>query len=160
MKFVYKLTDCNNLVYFGSGCGINEKKRYSKHINKHNLTVSRKMDISSLKMEILEQYDDDDITDDELLWKERYYFDKYDCINKNRPISTEEEKKQHKNDMSKEHYKNNKKRILEYQVQYQKTYRLKHLDELPERRVYLRHYMYWKRNDKLFNIIKPLFYDI
>ena len=54
MKFVYKLTDCNDLVYFGSGCGINEKKRYSKHINKHNIEkqLGKEWDIKPLGFNI------------------------------------------------------------------------------------------------------------
>ena len=153
MKFVYKLTDGNNLVYYGS-CE-NVDKRFSQHKcpNKGDRTSSKVLDINTLKMEVLEQYEDDEITNDGLLWRERHYFDEYDCININRPISSPEEKNQPFTKTQKERYIKNKERSRKYNREYRLKISI-------EKKIGGRDYYYWRYNTKLFNKIKPLFYDI
>ena len=114
MYCVYKLTDKNGLVYYGSSD--NPNNRFSKHKSSSNSCCSKKMDIYSMKMEIMEE---DIATENEALWRERGYFDNNECINENRPILSQEERemyyennKEERLINQKEYYDNNKEAIL------------------------------------------------
>ena len=100
MYSVYKLTDKNGLVYYGSTD--NPERRFSEHkSSRYNSCCSRKMDSDSIEMYILKE---GIATENEALWIERDYFENNECVNANRPIITEEELKI----MRREYYDNNK----------------------------------------------------
>lgn len=94
MKFVYKLTDHNELVYYGSTI-LPHKKRLINHKSQNKLgtckCMSRLLDWSTMEMEVLDEYDDD-TAEETLKWKERWYIDNNECVNKYSPITTLEEK--------------------------------------------------------------------
>ena len=88
---IYQLT-CGETgkVYIGSTIASLEQ-RLLIHLNKkHNSCVSRHL-IKPV-IELIETFPCK--TGEELLWRERYYFDKVDCVNKKAPIRTDEERKQ------------------------------------------------------------------
>jgi predicted GIY-YIG superfamily endonuclease len=87
MYCVYKLTDKNGLVYYGSTD--NPERRFSEHKSNYNSCCSRKMDIDSVEMDIMKE---DIATKEEALWIERDYFENNECINENRPIISQEER--------------------------------------------------------------------
>ena len=104
---IYKLIDnTNNKIYVGSTTKTLEERLY-KHI-KTNTCVSR--DIiknNDFKIELIEYYPCKN--KQELLWRERYYIENNDCINKYLPITTKKEKKDNQdrfNKMRKDNYKN------------------------------------------------------
>ena len=89
---IYKLICETGKVYIGST--IKEINiRLSIHKNKFNKCVTK--DFINPKIELLELFPCN--TRDELLWKEREWFEKTDCINLNRPIVSKEEKRLKKN---------------------------------------------------------------
>ena len=60
-------------------------------------------------------------TKEDLLKRERHYIESIECVNKNRPIISVEEKKEYYNnnkeaivEKKKEHYNNNKEQIAQY----------------------------------------------
>ena len=103
MYSVYKLTDKNGLVYYGSTD--NPTTRLRKHKSTLNACCSRKMDRDSMKMDIMKE---DITTKEEALWIERDYFENNECVNELRPIITEEERKIKR----REYYDNNKEVII------------------------------------------------
>ena len=89
MNYIYKLSDCNGLVYYGSTG--NPTARLLCHKNAtFNTCMSRLLDVTTMKMEILETLDET-VSTDEVRWRERHYFESFPCVNKNRPITTEVE---------------------------------------------------------------------
>ena len=110
MKCIYKLSDCNGLVYFGSSEDI--KKRLTVHKSKTklgtNICMSKLLDWASMEMDVLDEYDDDDITDEDLKWKERWYIDNHECVNTRSPIITEEEQHERMLANKKQYYADNR----------------------------------------------------
>jgi predicted GIY-YIG superfamily endonuclease len=82
-------------IYIGSTTQ-SLNRRYQKHIseskNKNKRHCASKDILENSKIILLEDYPCK--TRRELLWKEREWVDSMPCINKERPIITEEEKKQ------------------------------------------------------------------
>ena len=91
MTYIYKLTDCNGLNYYGSS--VNPDKRFKGHKCSGNLCSSNKLDRLSMVMEIIEELPES-YTADDVLWRERWYFDNFECVNENRPILSDEERKE------------------------------------------------------------------
>ena len=121
---IYKIV-CNTtgLKYIGSTCETKLCRRLAKHRGNYNDWV-KKNDYANYmtSFEILKNNDYEIIlikdypceTKEQLLKKERYYIQKYKCVNKNIPITTKEEKKEKK----KEYAINNKEQIEEYKKNY------------------------------------------
>ena len=115
MYCIYKLTDKNGLVYYGSTD--NPERRFSEHkSSRYNSCCSRKMDSDSIEMYILKE---GIATENEALWIERDYFENNECVNANRPILSQEERemyyennKEERLINQKEYYDNNKEAIL------------------------------------------------
>jgi len=106
-KIVCRVT---NLVYIGS----TTQKYLSDRLKGHVYTFNKKTgNVTSFKIlesgdyyiELVELYPCN--SKDELLVRERYYFDVIDCVNKRRPKITLEEEKE----VQKEYYQINKKEI-------------------------------------------------
>ena len=76
-------------IYIGSTT-VSLEKRLTQH--KYSNECSSKYIIQRNNYEIflLEQFKYENNKD--LLWKERYYYDSYDCVNINPPITTNDEK--------------------------------------------------------------------
>ena len=111
---IYKLVnDYNDKVYFGSTCLPLYKRLYKHRHQKLKSVTDMVEDIYDLKIILVENYPCE--TKEQLLMRERYYIDNFDCCNKMRPIITKKEDK--KRDRLR--YENNKEKILEQQ----KTYR-------------------------------------
>ena len=107
-----------DLSYIGST--INLKKRIKLHINdyKNNKNCSSKkiMCFDDYEVEILaEIYYVENKSDINLRNLEREYIEQYECVNKVRPIITEEERKEYQ----KEYHKSDKSK--EYMKEYNKT---------------------------------------
>ena len=113
-----------DLSYIGST--INLKKRIRTHMSNYkcNKSCSSKeiMCFDDYEVEILaEIYYVENIYDINLLNLEREYIEQYECVNKVRPIITEEEKKKykneyHKSDKYKEYHKSDK--VKAYKKEY------------------------------------------
>ena len=87
MYCVYKLTDKNNLVYYGSTK--NPDQRLKKH-KYGDTSCSNNLDKDSMKMSIMEY---GIATKEDAVCLERYYFDNNVCVNFNKPILSEDERK-------------------------------------------------------------------
>ena len=125
---IYKLTDNNNYVYYGSSTNV--RQRFSAHKSGSG-SMSRLMDKASMKMEILEEYyfDVDTYNKKFILNRERYYIENFDCINCDIPGLT-----------SKEYRERNKEKIKEYREkhreehnEHQKKYAEKHKEKITEK---------------------------
>jgi len=116
---IYKITDnTNGNVYYGS-TDMTLKERMRKHKSSHkaynNGSVKdycysyKILDNGDYTAEIVEQdlYENKEA----MLWRERYYFENYECVNKNRPIITEEERLQTLKECTKSYIINNKDKI-------------------------------------------------
>ena len=85
---IYKMTCETGKVYIGS-TSTPLKERLSRHKRIHNHCVTK--DFINPKIELIESYPCE--TKEQLLWREREWFEKTECVNKNKPIITDEERK-------------------------------------------------------------------
>ena len=113
-----------DLSYIGST--INLKERIWKHRSKYNGCSSKEIICyDDFEVEVLaEIYYVKNHLDINLLNLEREYIEQYECVNKYRPILTEEERKEYeKSDKRKEYKKEYKKsdKYKEYQKEYEKS---------------------------------------
>jgi len=135
-KIVCRVT---NLVYIGS----TTQKYLSNRLKGHVYTFNKKTgNVTSFKIlesgdyyiELVELYPCN--SKDELLVRERYYFDVIDCVNKRRPKVTlveqkEERKEQYQinkekiKEVQKEQYQINKEKIKEVQKKYRQNNEVK-----------------------------------
>ena len=107
---IYKVTCESGLVYIGSTVKT-LKQRFTKHTASSN-TCETKHFINP-KIELIENFPCE--TKHQLLWKEREWFEKTDCVNKQRPIATSEEGR-------------------ELNKEYTKKYRIENKDTINEKR--------------------------
>ena len=114
--FIYKITnDTTDLVYYGSTTdSLNTRFRNHKNDNRlnHTLTSKQIFESGEAKIELVECFEYE--SKEKLLWRERYYIENFPCVNITIPIRTEEELKIYK----KEHYQENKNKIIEKQKIY------------------------------------------
>lgn len=106
---IYRIS-YGNLSYIGST--INLKERMRKHKSKYNNCSSKEiMCFDDYEVEILaEIYYVENKYDINLLNLEREYIEQYECVNKYRPIITEEERKEKKKEYMKEYEKSDKRK--------------------------------------------------
>tara|TARA_R110000868_G_scaffold8959_3_gene45392 strand:+ start:1174 stop:1605 length:432 start_codon:yes stop_codon:yes gene_type:complete len=109
MFLVYRIYDLETAeCYVGSTNKIN--KRITFHKSPFSRASSKQIvEKNNYEVEILEE----NIEEDDILWKERDYIEKYNCINMRRPIITEEERKEHDRCRKKEYYLKNKEKLNE-----------------------------------------------
>ena len=83
---IYKITSPNTEdVYYGSTIlSLNKRFRTHKKCNSKKI-----IDAGDAKVELVENYPCE--SKQELLWRERYYIENFDCVNKMKPIVTKEE---------------------------------------------------------------------
>ena len=84
---VYKITD-GELVYYGSTTS-SLKQRLCSHKCPNNDCETRQMNKDNMTIELIEEVEDKE----QLKWRERYYIENNECVNKHRPIQTKEEYK-------------------------------------------------------------------
>ena len=125
MYYIYKLTDCNGLTYYGSSENVDE--RFKGHMKSNNKCSSNKLDRLSMKVEVIETLPEDS-TENDARWRERWYFDNKECVNEDRPIVTDEERIQKHKECSREYY--NRPIIKEKK----KEYRQKNADIIKEQK--------------------------
>ena len=85
---IYKVTCETGKVYIGSTTKTLEYRFYG-HAENNNGCESK--DFINPKIELIESYPCE--TKEQLLWREREWFEKTECVNKNKPIITDEERK-------------------------------------------------------------------
>jgi hypothetical protein len=146
------------------------KSRYKRYINNtstdycHTFKLFEKYSIENCTIELVENtlYNNAD----DLKWKEREYIENNNCVNKNKPITTENEKKENSKEYNKQYYDNNR----EYYQEHNKQYRTDHKQEISDRektkyncticKIYInqyyksRHEQSQKHLDILNNVIK------
>ena len=83
---IYKMTCESGLVYIGSTVS-SLNLRFSQHTTPKNDCETKHF--INPKIELIENFPCE--TKQELLWREREWFEKTDCVNKLRPITTSEE---------------------------------------------------------------------
>ena len=117
---IYMLYDnTNGNVYYGSTT-LTLNKRLSRHKKQNNSCISKEI-IDNNDYIIKEIETIYYIHFDKVLWRERWYIQKYPCINERLPIQTYEERKEQKKKYNKEH----KEQIKEYKKDYDKEHKEK-----------------------------------
>lgn len=161
---IYKIVDnTNNNIYIGSTSDKTLARRLSNHRKSYKnylkgisnyMTSFEILKNNNYSIILLENYSCNN--KDELLSKERHYIDTLKCVNKCRPITTKEEKKEqckkyYKNNKEgiiekvKEYYQNNKEILKEYKkkyyednkdkvIEYHKKYREDNKDKIKEKK--------------------------
>jgi hypothetical protein len=149
---IYKIV-CNitKEIYVGSTT-LSLEERLRQHTSDYNRYLNNKRDFVSsfviiergnYKIVLLENYPCE--TREELLIRERYYFDTLNCINKCRPILTTKEQCDEKKDYNKQYYIENRDEIKDQNKQYyienreeiiekQKQYRIENREELKDQK--------------------------
>jgi hypothetical protein len=137
---IYKITGTNNegikLIYIGSTVQklcvrLAEHVRYVK--NGRFCSSSLVLICNDYEITLIELYPCN--SREELLMRERYYYDMVDCVNQQKPVSLEGERYEY----IKQYYIENKDRIGEYHKQYyidnienKKQYYIKNIDTILE----------------------------
>jgi len=131
----------DDLSYIGST--INLTKRMWNHRCKRKNCSSKKIMCYDYAVEVLaEIYYVENKNDINLLNLEREYMEQYNCVNKRRPIITEEERKKEMKEYNKEYKKTDKRK--EYNKEYNKEY-----EKIDKRKEYKKEYQKeYKKIDK------------
>jgi len=111
-------------IYYGS-TKVDWKTRLRRHRHKLNRTSSKQIIArGNYEFIVLEEVDDN-----QLLIRERYYIDTFPCINKQRPFITNEESKTYHQRWSKTYYETHKATMIIQQSEYQ----AQHKEEIKQR---------------------------
>ena len=86
MGSVYKITD-GEKVYYGSTMSSLNQRLSSHKTSSTNSCVTKHMNRDNLTIELVEAVEDEE----QLKWRERYYIENNQCVNKYIPIRTKEE---------------------------------------------------------------------
>ena len=122
---VYKLTD-GEKVYYGSTIKT-LKKRLAGHRSIHNDCETRQLNKDNMTIELLEEVEDKE----QRLWRERYYIENNECVNKQTPIISNEEYKE----LRKKHMTIYTERVgRDYIRKKDKEYREKNAEKLKQQR--------------------------
>ena len=121
---IYKIVG-SGLTYYGSTIDklCNRKSNHKNQIKNQNQTLCSSKDIidkGNWEMILVELFPCEN--KEQLFWRERWWIENNICINKQRPITTEEEKKKDIKDYHLEH--------KEYLKEYFKDYYIAHKEEL------------------------------
>ena len=117
---IYKIINSvNDKCYVGSTIStlnrrLIEHKCYSKKARTATSKILIDEDPDNVSIQLIELYPC--LTKKELLLRERYWLENMECVNKQRPIITREEKIQEKNDYNRNSYQNN----IEARIAYSK----------------------------------------
>tara|TARA_R110000772_G_scaffold262357_1_gene381405 strand:- start:182 stop:808 length:627 start_codon:yes stop_codon:yes gene_type:complete len=110
---IYKVTCETGKIYIGSTV-MSIQRRFYQHKCKHNLCLTRHF--INPKIELIESYPCETVED--LLWKEREWIEKTECVNTYRPIVGKAEAKEHKKRSEKLRYQENKEKANAYGALY------------------------------------------
>jgi len=125
MGSIYKLSD-GELNYYGSTIQpLNV--RLSHHKCKSNDCLSRDLNKEKMTIELVEEVEDET----QLKWRERYYMENNECVNKYLPVRGDEERKEVMKEYHKEYRIENK----EYFRQKSEEYRNNNKEKLKECRI-------------------------
>ncbi len=109
---IYKIVNpITNKIYYGSTIEKYLSSRFGKH-KKRMSCETKNMDLNDCYIELVEIYPCNNKQD--LLWRERFYIENNECINKRLPITTKEEKMEYlkkwniENDSNKRYYEQRK----------------------------------------------------
>ena len=147
---IYKIVDnTTDNIYIGSTCEPILSRRLAQHISSYKRYLNGKQNYVS-SYDIIAKSDYDIIlielcpcnTKDELLARERYYRDTLICVNKNRPIISDDEKKEYGTKYRQVHKEQHK--------EYDAKYYLKHQEHLKAQKeqYHKNHQEYYKAKDK------------
>jgi hypothetical protein len=104
-------------------------KRLVHHRSVYNTTLSKIIiQNGNYYINLLEEYACEN--KEQLLKKEREWFDKLECINKFKPYISEEELKTYRKENCKNYYQKNSEKVVEYQ----KKYREKNKEKIKEQK--------------------------
>ena len=117
MGSIYKLSD-GEKDYYGSTT-MPLEIRIVRHTSPANDTSSNILNRDNLTIELMEEVEDES----QLLIREQYYLDNYECVNKNRAYLNPEHKKQYQQEYYKHYRVVNRDKQNKYQKQYQETNR-------------------------------------
>ena len=123
MGSIYKITDGEKCYYGSTRSPLNTRLRQHK---KNNDCETKHMDKNNMTIQLLEEVEDKE----QLKWRERYYMENNECINKYRPVITDEERKERDSNNRKEHYEKNK----EAKKQKFREYQLTHKEQIKQRK--------------------------
>tara|TARA_R110000868_G_C10802181_1_gene757176 strand:+ start:577 stop:1002 length:426 start_codon:yes stop_codon:yes gene_type:complete len=129
---IYEIV-CNetNERYIGSTFEPTLARRIVYHRRPNNKTTSKQIiGRGNYSYGLLEKVNVE--TRDELRMAERKWYDKLDCINKQRPFTTEDEDKEHKKKYNKEYNKEYIQEHKEHIKEYKKKYRQEHKEQIKE----------------------------
>ena len=109
MGSIYKITD-GEKNYYGSTIKT-LKKRLSIHKSPSSTRCETKyMNKDNMTIELIEVVEDIE----QLKWRERYYIENNECVNKNSPVITLEEHNERRRNRSKKHREENKDEYKQY----------------------------------------------
>ena len=99
MGSVYKVCD-GELVYYGSTRQPLCKRLWEHKKRAENKCVTKNMNRDNLTIELVEEVEDAE----QLLWRERYYIENNECVNKNSAIQTKQERNKYLRTLAKKPY--------------------------------------------------------
>ena len=129
LGIVYKIT-CNktNKCYYGSTTQ-SLAKRKSLHKMRSNTSSSKEIiDGDDWKIETVEDVKYKDKK--ELLERERYFIDNFECVNKNRPIVSEQERKEQLKTIMRKWYELNREEHIKRATEYNVIHHEKHKENM------------------------------
>jgi hypothetical protein len=148
--YIYSITPINgdddNDIYYGSTTNISKRWYMHKTIlnDCNSKLLFSKYGIDNCQINVIEEYKYNDKS--ELLYRERYYIENNNCLNKFKPITTDIEKREYKKTYENEH-KTEK-------AVYNKQYRETNKDEIKEK-----HKEYYDENKELIAEKYKKYYD-
>jgi len=111
---IYKVT-CSqtNRIYIGSTVQKLNRRLY-RHKNNNNECTTK--DFIDPTIELIKSFPCE--TRNELLWEERRVMEENECVNKDRPITTKEERKKMINGCAAKYYRANKEHLIQKRAKY------------------------------------------
>jgi hypothetical protein len=139
---IYCILDNSNGKYYIGSTNLSVGERLQRHENNCKMWIKGKYKYTSsyeiiqnnnYKIYLIKELEYDEDEEEQLLWLERKFIEdgirEGNCVNKNLPIITEEEKNEYRN----QYRIDNREEILEYQKQY-------HIDNREEIKEYMKQY--------------------
>jgi len=132
---VYKIS-CNKTgkTYYGSTSQTLSKRKSLHKMSKNSSSSKEIIDLGDWRIEVVEEVFYDDKSD--LLNRERHYIEINACVNKNRPIITNEERKEQSKKNMRKWYLENRENHIKHATEYNLEHYEKHKESM--RRYYNR----------------------
>ena len=131
---VYKLI-CDNpdLVYYGSTTQKYLTSRLACHRRELNCSSKELFEYGNVKIILVEKVECE--SRDELLMRERFFIENNNCVNKEIPIRTKDEKKIIRINTLKNYYEINKEKISKYQKNNRKDYQIEYYKKNSKKKI-------------------------